>query len=390
MTISCSQHGAAALKRHATLKKHIQATARHRDKNGSLLPPKMVLTALQFSQGTSGMTLQDQICRAEAIFAMSVTMKSIPFSWGDTATEIYHAMFPDSDVAKGFSCGRSKLSRIVSDGLGPYFKSKVVDELCYPNVFYSVVVDETPKPDQRVQQLDVLVRFFDTQQHVVVEHVQSYDLGRATAEVIACCVEDAIVQLPQRGLVCFFRDGPNVMKSVRKKLENHLTTSLADVGNCSLHKVHNAFARGLDAFGSDVEVVRNVYYYFKSASRSELLRESQEALGIPSHVFLRHVSNRWLTLQESLGRLQEQFDAVRSYFQKVNKTGQRPASQNLHSKLTAAFSEKPLYAKVLFLKNCAELFTGFQKLSEKGAPCAHTSRRIAFISPKTSVPLFAK
>lgn len=105
------------------------------------------------------MTLQDQICRAEAIFAMSVTMNSIPFSWGDTATEIYHAMFPDSDVAKGFSCGRSKLSRIVSDGLGPY-KSKVVDELCHPNVFYSVVVDETPKPDQRVQQLDVLVRFF--------------------------------------------------------------------------------------------------------------------------------------------------------------------------------------------------------------------------------------
>lgn len=158
------------------------------------------------------------------------------------------------------------------------------------------------------------------------------------------------------------------MKSVRKKLENHLTTSLADVGNCSLHKVRNAFARGLDAFGSDVEeVVRNVYYYFKSASRSEL-RESQEVLGIPSHVFLRHVSNRWLTLQESLGRLQEQFDAVRFYFQKVNKTGQRPASQNLYSKLTAAFSEKPLYAKVLFLKNCAELFTGFQKLFQKKEP----------------------
>lgn len=372
-TIDCSQQGIAAVKRHATMKKHIHATAKNRDKTGNLQPPKLVQAALNFSPGASSTSLQDQVLKAEAIFAMSITTKCIPFSWGDTATEIYHRMFPDSSVAKGFRCGRSKLSRIVSDGLGPYFKSKVVDELCHPGVFYSIMVDETPKPDQRVQQLDVLVRFFsEAEQHVVVEHVQSYNLGRATAEIIVGCVEDALVQLPRQGIICFFSDGPNVMKSVRRKLEQHLTSSIADVGHCSLHKVHNAFAKGLDAFGSDVEeVVRNVYYYFKSAVRSEIFRESQDVLGIPSHVFLRHVSNRWLTLQESLGRILEQFDAIKDYFEKANKTGQRSATQSLHNKLAVAFSQKPLYAKVLFLKNCAELFTGFQKLFQKQEPLLH-------------------
>lgn len=66
---------------------------------------------------------------------------------------------------------------------------------------------------------------------------------------------------------------------------------LVDVGNCNLHKVHNAFAKGLDAFGVDVEeVVRNIYC---PASR------------------------------------------------------QRVDTQSLHNKLVGAFSEKQLHAKVL-------------------------------------------
>lgn len=372
-SISCAQHGVAAIKRHAALKKHVEAAARHRDEDGNLQPPKLVQAALDFSQGASGTSLQDQVWKAESIFAMSVVSKSIPFSWGDSATGMYECMFPDSEVAKKFSCSRSKLSRIVSDGLGPYFKSRVVSELCHPNVFFSVMIDETPKPEQRTQQLDVLVRYFsNSQQQVVVEHVQSYNLGRATAEVIVGCVEDALTELPKRGLVCFFSDGPNVMKSVRNKLQKDMPSSLVDINNCNLHKVHNAFAKGLDAFGSDVEeVVRNVYYYFKSAVRAEALGECQEALGIASHVFLRHVSNRWLTLQDSLCRVLEQFEALKSYFHKASMTKQRVDTQNLHSKLAAAFSKKDLYAKVLFLKNCAELFSRFQTLFQKQEPLLH-------------------
>ncbi|KAG0430023.1 hypothetical protein HPB47_023073 [Ixodes persulcatus] len=162
------------------------------------------------------------------------------------------------------------------------------------------------------------------------------------------------------------------MKSVRNKLQKDMPSSLVDINNCNLHKVHNAFAKGLDAFGSDVEeVVRNVYYYFKSTVRAEALGECQEALGIASHVFLRHVSNRWLTLQDSLCRVLEQFEALKSYFHKASMTKQRVDTQNLHSKLAAAFSKKDLYAKVLFLKNCAELFSRFQTLFQKQEPLLH-------------------
>ncbi|KAH7982807.1 hypothetical protein HPB52_007200 [Rhipicephalus sanguineus] len=144
-----------AVKRHAGTKKHLEATAKHRDGSGILKAPKMVQATIDFSQGRPLESLQDRVVKAEAVFALSVMSKGIPYSWADTAIEIYKVMFSNSEVAKNFSCGRHKLSYVTSDGLGPYFKAKVITELCRPAVFYSVILDEAAKPEQRVQQLDI-------------------------------------------------------------------------------------------------------------------------------------------------------------------------------------------------------------------------------------------
>jgi len=38
---------------------------------------------------------------------------------------------------------------------------------------------------------------------------------------------------------------------------------LMDVGSCSLHKVHNAFLKGLEEYGCDVSnLILSVYHYF--------------------------------------------------------------------------------------------------------------------------------
>lgn len=116
------------------------------------------------------------------------------------------------------------------------------------------MIDETPKPEQRVQQLDLLVRYFsESRQQVVVEHLHSCNLGRATGDIVVECIEDALAELPGQGLLCFFSDGPDVMKSVKSKLKQRINPNLVDVGECTLHKVHNAFSKGLDSFFSYVE-----------------------------------------------------------------------------------------------------------------------------------------
>lgn len=210
---------------------------------------------------------------AETLFVLGMTLKGIPYSWADTATALFPKLFGDSETAKQFSCKRFKASYIVSDGLGPYFKKLVLDELNKPDVVLSVSIDETPLPEQRCQQLDVVVRHFSNKMQRVVEHLQSFRLGSATSEILASEVRRAMMDLPQKNVICFSTDGPNAMKSFRKKMQEAYP-DIIDVGECCLHKVHNSFARGLSAVGSDIDAaVVDVYYFFKNSSaQNELLK----------------------------------------------------------------------------------------------------------------------
>lgn len=134
-------------------------------------------------------------------------------------------MFPDSEIAKQFSCKRTKASYVVSDGLGPYFRELVMDELNTPNVFYSTAIDETPFPEQCCQQLDAIVRYFSCiTKHVVVEHLQSFRLASAVAEPSLKPFSEKQGRqhrIFHRATSFVFSDVPDVMKAVKKK-ELHL------------------------------------------------------------------------------------------------------------------------------------------------------------------------
>ncbi|KAH6922186.1 hypothetical protein HPB50_010792 [Hyalomma asiaticum] len=200
-------------------------------------------------------------------------------------------MFPDSQIAKAFQCGRKKVSYIISDVLGPYFKGKVVEELAEPGVFYTVMIDETPVPEMKVQQLDVLVRYFSVKaQDVVVEHLQSFHMVHATADELFSCVSDSLSELPKNNMVCFFSDGPNVMKCLKRKIKAELSPNMIDIGECGLHKVHNAFAAALDTFCQEVDsIVTDIHQYFKCATRHADIEDLQQKLGLPQLEFLRHL-----------------------------------------------------------------------------------------------------
>ncbi|XP_077542137.1 uncharacterized protein LOC144154903 [Haemaphysalis longicornis] len=368
-TINCSNHGISALKRHAAAKRHTDICAKHRN-DGTLKRPSTSQTLLEaFSQRT-GVTEMDRAAAADTYFVLGTVLSGLPYSWGDTASAIFPLMFPDSQTAKNFQCGRKKVSYIVSDGLGPYFKDIVVQELNRPGVFFTIQVDETPIPEQRCQQLDVLVRYFsDRQKRVVVEHLQSFQLGSATADILLNAVKEAVQDLPRDNLLCFYSDGPNVMKSLKRRLKEDISPALLDIGECSLHKVHNAFGHALAAFGSDVEAALvDTYCFFKnSASRSERLKASQIALNLPENVFLRHVSSRWLTLGPALDRLIQQLPAVKE----VVLSDRNARGGVLYNRLKLSLTDKAFLAKALFLRNCTDLFVGFLTLFQKTEPLLH-------------------
>lgn len=71
-----------------------------------------------------------------------------------------------------------------------------------------------------------------------------------------------MMDLPQKNIIFFSTDGPNVMKSFRRKMQETYP-DIIDVGEFLLHKVHNCFAQGTSAFGSDVgAAVVDDYFFF--------------------------------------------------------------------------------------------------------------------------------
>ncbi len=49
-------------------------------------------------------------------------------------------MFPDSEIARKFACGRTKYTAIVKEALGPHYNAKVVAQMPH---LYSILIDES-------------------------------------------------------------------------------------------------------------------------------------------------------------------------------------------------------------------------------------------------------
>lgn len=319
----------------------------------------------------SSISHADKVTKAEVIFCTSVAVHNLPYAYGNTASSIFPIMFEDSNIAKDFKCKSTKVSYLISDGLGPFFKEKLVNEVYKTQCYYTVQIDETPVAEKRVEQLDILLRYFsDNNGKVVIRHWETCHIGSATADKIVTCVQESLEGLPSDKLLSVFSDGPNVMKCFKKKMMD-LYPGLLDVGECVLHKVHNSFAYGLNVFGADVEsLIVDIYYFFKrSALQSEKVRELQVKLGLPEHVFLRHVSSRWLTLETSIARIIEQFTVLKEFFK--NKTQSRCESNRL-ANIKQAFADKSLFPKLLFLQNVSKIFVRFLKMYQTESPMIHT------------------
>ena len=65
--------------------------------------------------------------------------------------------------------------------------------------------------------------------------------------------------LPITKLCTLVRDGPNVNKTIVRKMEGAIKNDNPDfsgfinLGSCVLHNVHNAFGKGLEEYGKDIE-----------------------------------------------------------------------------------------------------------------------------------------
>ena len=87
---------------------------------------------------------------------------------------------------------------------------------------------------------------------------------------------------------------------------------LVNLGSCTIHTVHNAFGKGLEKYGKDIDqLCMDFYALFKySSTRREDFKEVQMEMDVEVHNFQQHTEVCWLCIGPSIKRILEQWDCI--------------------------------------------------------------------------------
>lgn len=391
--VRCDGQGCKQLIQHASGAKHKQKLGLLVDKRQSLLAPVRPKDSISLQPthvSASGLasfdvhdekkvsiqlvTNDDLKTKAEILWALKVCDSNFSFSSCDNLDELFQAMFPDSAVARSFKMGSSKVSYLISQGMGPFFIRQVIKDINdAPNTMFTLHFDETTTI-QGNKQLDILIRYFsNTSKKVEVRYLKSVMLGHAFADTVFNEIQSALLDctLPLTQLLSVSSDGPNVNKAIKRKIDTAVREAtstgkgLVDIGFCTIHTAHNAFRSAIQKYGLECEELAiDLYYFFKiSACRREDFDKVQVELNLDETCFIRYVQSRWLTLLDALGKIRDKLDALKKYFLEVipstkgtvmstaryKRICEKLGSQNLMVQLHFLLCVKPLFDKYLLL-----------------------------------------
>ena len=96
------------------------------------------------------------VIEAETRWALFVAKHNLAFLNSDHATKLFAKMFKDSEIARKFSCARTKCAAITTDALAPYYTNKLIKNLKNP---FSIMIDESN--DKTDKSCIILVRMLD-------------------------------------------------------------------------------------------------------------------------------------------------------------------------------------------------------------------------------------
>jgi hypothetical protein len=143
--------------------------------------------------------------------------------------------------------------------------------------------------------------------------------------------------LPVEKLATLVRDGPNVNKTIFWKMNEAIAkdhpefSGLVDLGSCNIHIIHNAFGKGLEQYGKEVDqLCLDLHSLFKfSAARREDFQEIQLALDADLRNFQQHTEVRWLSICPAIKRILQQWQPITVFVVELAKDPKKaPKSVN--------------------------------------------------------------
>ncbi|CAM4808041.1 unnamed protein product [Rotaria magnacalcarata] len=333
------------------------------------------------SQKSTLLPFNDQITKAEIVWALTVARRGFTYNSCDGIGEVFKSMFPDSKIAQQFNMQSKKISYVMSHGIGPYFHRELVKKIKSREKFVLCIDEQTN--NQSKKQLDLLVKFWSNDDGLVVtRYYKSILLGHAQASVLQSAICDAFKTdgINLKRLLMLGRDNPSVNITLENLIDQKLKklgSGLLFLGSCNLHVVHNGFKAGLSSTSWYVEnVCTDIYSWFKqSPARKEDLADVINDFGdVVEKTLLYFTITRWVLLGKVISRVLELWDPLNEYFlnflPRIQKSqlNKNEKYEKIKSNLTSNVVKIRLQF-VLFL--CENIFDRFLTWFQQEEPLIH-------------------
>jgi len=225
--ISLSTAGRSALIEHGKGKKHSEALARRNQFFQKKSEVKSSAAAssnsnaendessIDLTSGGRQMTLKNSAGNCEKIKAEIIwTLKCVTSGFSDRScdglSDIFSAMFPDSEIAKDFKLGRLKATYLASYGIAPLFKS-LLSSLVEKSDILVLSFDESLNEITQSCEMDIILRFWDMMENQVkIRYWDSAFFGHAKHDDLLKQFQNATKDLDHKKLYQISMDGPKV------------------------------------------------------------------------------------------------------------------------------------------------------------------------------------
>ena len=284
-----------------------------------------------------GSTIEQQISIAEVKVTGFLAEHNLPFATADHLGPLFKSIFPDSKIAKGYSCGKMKASCILNRAIVPNLQNNLVEQM--RNSCFSIATDGSN--DQGLTKMNpVTVRLFDINQHKVV--TKFYDMCVSSSST-AVGIFNAINNSMEKNMVswdkCVSLGVDNTSMNVGKHnsviVEARKKNKDIILMGCPCHIVHNTVSKATKAFVNvvkefDVEqLLVDVYFHFDySSKRKNLLVQYCDFCDQQYSKIIKFHSVRWLGLSSCIERVLKLFPSLKSYFLPLPPDHQEDAENN--------------------------------------------------------------
>lgn len=309
-------------------------------------------------------SVDEKVANAEVLFAGYFAEHHVPFAHADHLFEVCQKAFPDSNIAQKVSMKKTKVSYLIQDGIA-YHAKQDISTICQ-NQMFSVLIDEST--DISVTQiLAIVVRFFDLQKLDVVDVLfDTVSVENGTAEGLYDALKSRLKEknVPLGNIVGFGSDNCSTMMGVKSGFQTLIKSDIPSIfvmgcvchsfALCSSHAV-KVLPSFLEAFLKDL-----TSYFARSSKRLNDFKLIQDASNSPQHKIPKLSQTRWLSRENVISIILEQWDALTLYFQSETKTDKVDGAKKIFDNLMNRGTKHMLLFLQYILHKVNTLNTEFQ------------------------------